>query len=121
MSIFLSRRSEDDDLRGRLDELEAAHQALVREHESLKAETNENVDLLTVLGVDKWLREIIASAKTTGWLVVSSPRGIVFSRPEGAEHTYSVAVPLPEDPEKLRNLRMELRARIICFEQRLAS
>lgn len=110
---FLHRRADDSDLAGRLDELESAHRSLAREVESLRAESAENIELLTLLGVDAWLREIASDAKETGWFVTCSPKGIVFNHPEGADHTYRIEIPLAE--ERAPTVRMELRARIMCL------
>jgi hypothetical protein len=115
MSIFL-RRNDDSDLRARIEALEVAHRALAREHEALRADHEEKTELLmTLLGVDLWLREGIERAKASGWLVSCSPNALVFERPEGSEHTYRVPIPLLEN--RVRVVRHELTARVLCFDQ----
>lgn len=117
MSIFLFRRADDHDLRGRLSELERAHNSLARDHEALQAQAQESFALLTLLGVDEWLRDAYDRAKASGWIVDCSPKGILFTRPEGDEHNYMVQIPLPETRTAIDPIRRELLARIICFEQ----
>jgi hypothetical protein len=114
-SIFPSPVGDGDDLKSRLTVLEEAQQALARDHEALRAETEENVALLTLLGVEEWLRDAYKRAKASGWLVTCSPKAIVFTRPEGEEHTRRVPIPLPGARE-VEQLRNDLHARIICFE-----
>jgi hypothetical protein len=104
-------------LQARLAKLEDAHRSLAREHESLKDELAESVSLLTLLGLPGWLHDYIERGRATGWRVNWSPRRIVFHRPEGAEHTFVLSLPLPDDDLALERKRQSLQARITLFEQ----
>lgn len=120
MAGFLFRRASDDDLRGRLDELERAHRALAREHESSRAAAQAEIELLTLLTVPPWLRDARERAQASGWIVACSPKALVFERPDAPEHSYSVELPLPDDEAAVTRLRQQLQIRVFCFEQRAA-
>lgn len=69
MSIFPSRRSDDDDLAARLSELESAHQELARRHVEACARYEEEIEIVWLAAIPAWLRDMIERAKASGWSV----------------------------------------------------
>jgi uncharacterized coiled-coil protein SlyX len=118
VSIFLFRQHDDGDTHGRLAQLEEAVRSQGRELEELRAQMTESVALLTVLLAPTWLRDLIERAKASGGRVDCSPKGVVFTWPEGEEHTRTVPVPIPGDSEE--QIRSDLLTRVACFERRAA-
>ncbi len=90
---------------------------MARDHEALRARFEETTALLTLLGIDPWLRDAIERAKASGWRVECTPTAIVFARPEGSEHTVTVHIPLPDDPAAVARIKAELQSRVFWFER----
>ncbi len=102
----------------RLEELEAAFQALSREFEGLRASHADVLDPLLTVAVPATLRRLLIELQDAGWRC-SYRRGsghrecgiISLEHPTDAAHDCSLPMPLPEDPTERELIASKIRAR----------
>jgi hypothetical protein len=108
VSVF-KRSANDGDEPSEVAALRDQVATLSRQAKELDARLTDEMELLWTVAAPAWLIDFITSAKADGWIVERRVDAIIFHRPEGAEHSFPIGMPLPEDPSRIvRELRMRL-------------